>query len=131
MRTKSKRKKPVEEYVEPAKAPNPTIPNELLKAFLDERISLADATKVTQVVDGFLWEKDNVQRYRVNVWMSEPVEGMFCDRNYIGGSWFVHYNTKTKILTDKTTGQVEEDKKSSKKLNGIANGDTRVGKAFR
>lgn len=80
----------------------PSIPNDILKSFLDEHITLEDAVKVNQVVDGFLWEKGDIQRYRINVWMIEYIEGMFCPRNYIGYSWFVHYNTSDKTLTDKT-----------------------------
>lgn len=98
---KPTRKKPLQAAAKP-EPPKPTIPNELLKAFLEERITTEDAVKVTQVVDGFLWEKGDIQRYRINVWMKEPVEGMFCDRNYIGESWFVHYDKKNKTLTDKT-----------------------------
>ena len=130
MRTKSKRKKPVEEYVEPAKAPSPTIPNDILKAFLDRHVTVADTVNITQVTDGFLWEKGGIERYRVNVWMRRDVEGQYCHDNYIGYSWFLQFNREDQTLTDKTTGQVEEDNKNKvKKLEGIADNNTRVGKS--
>jgi len=131
MRTKPKHKNPVEEYVEPAKAPSPTIPNDILKAFLDRHVTLGDAVNVTQVTDSFLWEKGGIERYRVNVWMKRDVEGQYCHHNYIGYSWFLEFNRKEQTLTDKTTGRVEEDKKEKSKLNGIANGSERIGKSFR
>ena len=131
MRTKSKRKKKVEEYVEPVKAPDPTIPNDILKAFLDRHVTVADTVNITQVTDGFLWEKGGIERYRVNVWMKRDVEGQYCHDNYIGYTWFLHYNREDQTLTDKTTGRVEEDKKEKSKLNGIANGSERIGKSFR
>ena len=131
MRTKPKHKKPVEEYVEPAKAPSPTIPNDILKAFLDRHVTLGDAVNVTQVTDSFLWEKGGIERYRVNVWMKKEIEGAFCHRNYIGYSWFLEFNRKKQTLTDKTTGRVKEDKKEKSKLKGIANGSERIGKSFR
>ena len=41
---------------EPVATPKkkPSIPNDILKSFLDEHITLEDAAKVNQVVDGFL-----------------------------------------------------------------------------
>ena len=113
MKTKKKQKQEV--YQEPTKAPSPTIPNGILKTFLDRHVTLADAVDITQVTDGFLWEKGGIERYRVNVWMKQEVEGQFCNNNYIGYSWFMHFNREKEILTDKTTGQTNEnDKKYSK-----------------
>ncbi len=103
MRMATKKQKKVEQQ-EPVEAPKkkPTIPNEILKQYLDERIELGDVRKINKVVDGFLWEKGDIQRYRINVWMKEPIEGMFCDRHWIGYSWFVHYYKNTEVIEDKT-----------------------------
>jgi len=131
MRTKSKRKKRVEEYIESKAPPKPTIPNDILKAFLDSHVTLGDAVNITQITDSFLWEKGGIERYRVNVWMKKEIEGAFCHRNYIGYSWFLEFNRKKQTLTDKTTGRVKEDKKEKSKLKGIANGSERIGKSFR
>ena len=130
-KTKAKPKKE-HQHAEAPQSPKPTIPNEILKAFLDEKIATEDLPNITQVRDGFVWEKGGIERYRINAWMKRDVEGQYCHDNYIGYSWFVHYDLQTKTITDKTTGLVKEhNKKESKKLNGIANGDERIGKSFR
>ena len=129
MRTKSKSKKPEEQYVEPEKAPDPTIPNKILKEFLDRHVSVGDAVNVTKIKDGFLWQKGDIERYRVNVWMRRDVEGQYCHDNYIGYSWFLHFNRKDEVLTDKTLGEVVENKNKVKKLEGIADNNVRVGKS--
>jgi hypothetical protein len=131
MKSTKRKKKVQEEYIEPIAPPKPTIPNDILKAFLDRHVTVGDAVNITQVTDGFLWEKGGIERYRVNVWMKEEIEGAFCHRNYIGYTWFLHYNREEQTITDKTTGRVEEDKKEKSKLNGIANGSERIGKSFR
>jgi len=112
MATKKPRKKAKSQ--EPVAPPEkkPTIPNEILKVFLDEHIKLEDVKKINKVVDGFLWERGGIQRYRINVWMKEPVEGMFCDRHWIGYSWFVQYNIENKTLTDKTIEPKPQEKKA-------------------
>ena len=113
MKTKKKHKQEV--YTEPEKAPIPTIPNGILKAFLDRHVTVEDSVDVTQVTDGVLWEKGGIERYRVNVWMKQEIEGQFCNNYYIGYSWFMQFNRKEQTLTDKTTGQTnQEDKKYSK-----------------
>ena len=130
MKTKTKKKK-VQEYKEPPKPPSPTIPNDILKAFLDRHVKTGDASNITQITDGFLWKVEGVERYRVNVWMKRDVEGQYCHDNYIGYTWFLHYNRADQTLTDKTTGRVKEDKKEKSKLKGIASGSERIGKSFR
>jgi hypothetical protein len=131
MKSTKRKKKVQEEYVEPKAPPKPTIPNDILKAFLDRHVATGDAVNITQVTDSFLWEKGGTERYRVNVWMKEEIEGAFCHRNYIGYTWFLQLDRDSETLTDKTTGRVKEDKKEKSKLNGIANGSERIGKSFR
>lgn len=110
MKSTKRKKKAQEEYVEQKAPPKPTIPNDILKAFLDRHVTISDAVNITQVSDGFLWEKGGIERYRVDVWMKRDVEGQYCHDNYIGYTWFLHYNRQDQTLTDKTTGRVEEDK---------------------
>lgn len=110
MNSTKKKKNAREEYIEPKKPHKPTIANDILKAFLDRHVNVGDAANITQITDGFLWEKGGVERYRVNVWMKEEVDGQFCSKNYIGYSWFLHYNREEQTITDKTTGRVKEDK---------------------
>ena len=110
MKSTKRKKKAQEEYVEQKAPPKPNIPNDILKAFLDRHVTISDAVNITQVSDGFLWEKGGIERYRVDVWMKRDVEGQYCHDNYIGYTWFLHYNRQDQTLTDKTTGRVEEDK---------------------
>jgi len=131
MKSTKRKKKVQDDYIEPAKPPKPTIPNDILKAFLDRHVTVSDTVNITQVTDGFLWEKGGIERYRVNVWMKRDVEGQYCHDNYIGYTWFLQFDRDSETLTDKTTGRVEEDKKEKSKLNGIANGSERIGKSFR
>lgn len=129
MKTRGKRQE--DKYVEPPEPPRPTLPNDILKAFLDRHIKVEDAPNITQISDAFLWAQGGLERYRVNVWMKEDIEGQYVSRNYIGYTWFLHFDRDTDTLTDKTLGRVKEDTKKSKKLNGIANGTERIGKSFR
>tara|TARA_R100000742_G_C4250262_1_gene68658 strand:+ start:65 stop:415 length:351 start_codon:yes stop_codon:yes gene_type:complete len=101
MKTKTKKKK-AQEYKEPPSPPKPTIPNDILKAFLDRHIKTEDAGKVSQVSDGFLWKKGNLERYRINVWIKQFVEGQYCANYSIDYSWFVHFDRDSQTLTDKT-----------------------------
>jgi hypothetical protein len=128
---KTRTRQKAQEYVEPPEPPKPTLPNDILKAFLDRHIKIEDVPNITQVSDTFLWERGSLERYRVNVWMKENLEGQYVNRNYIGYTWFLHFDRDTDTLTDKTIGRVKEDKKKTKKLNGIANGTERIGKSFR
>jgi hypothetical protein len=105
---KTKKQKP-----KAPEAPKPTIPNEILKAFLDERVTSEDSVNVTQVTDKYLWESKDLQRYRVNVWMREEVENMYCDKHYIGYSWFLHYEPSTKTIIDKTIEPKPDDERKS------------------
>ena len=100
--TASKPIKKIEKAPVHVKEKKPTIPNDILKVFLDRNINKEDNKKINMVVDAFLWQLGNIQRYRINVWMKEPVDGMFCERHWIGYSWFVHYDVTNKTLTDKS-----------------------------
>ncbi len=105
---RSKKRKPSK-----PEAPKPTIPNEVLKEFLETRINVDDSANVTNITDRFLWESEDLQRYRVNVWMREEVENMYCDRNFIGYSWFLHYEPSTKTIIDKTIEPKPDDERKS------------------
>lgn len=80
----------------------PRIPTDILDTFLIDKIKDEDKKKIVKVSDHFLWKGNDVDRYRINVWMQESIEGYYCNRNYIGYSWFVHYYTATKTIIDKT-----------------------------
>ena len=110
-----------------AKAPDPTIPKKILNDWLEGKVDISYPQEVAQIKAGYLYEKGGVERYRIDVWASEPIEHMFMRRYFISHSWFVHFD-QTKII-DKTLGQVTENKNKVKKLEGIADNNTRVGKS--
>ena len=101
MRTKTKKAKE-EKFDEVPEMPKPTIPSEILERFLEDKIKLREMTNVKEVKCNFLWEKNKIQRYRINIWQEEHTDGQYCSRFYIGHSWFIHYCTRTKEITDKT-----------------------------
>lgn len=90
----------------------PKIPVDILKEFVTRNISEKDKNTDYKVKCHFLWEHNDVERYRINVWISKSVAGQFCDRNCIAYSWFTHFHKRTKTLVDKT---IIEEKKDGKK----------------
>jgi hypothetical protein len=101
MRTKTKKKKTTD-YSEPKGKQKPQIPQEILKDFLEDKIKLSEVKNIKEIKCGFLWDRDGLQRYRINIWQEEHKDGQYCSRFYIGHSWFVHYCTRTKEIVDKT-----------------------------
>ncbi len=81
---------------------NPVLPSEVMENFLNDKIKLDTLSNVFMVKSHFLWDSsDGIERYRINVWMEEDVEGLNFGRNYIGHSFFVKYNTEDReILND-------------------------------
>jgi len=107
MRTKTKKAKE-EKFEDGPPAANPKIPSEILESFLEDKIKLREMTNVKDVKCEFLWDRDGLQRYRINIWQEEYTDGQYCSRFYIGYSWFVHYCTRTKEITDKTIQPKQE-----------------------
>lgn len=95
-----------------SKENKPKIPIDILKEFVSHKMSSEDKRKDYKVVDHFLWKNGEIERHRINVWMVKHVEGYFCDRNYIGYSWFVHFHNYSKTIVDKT---IIEEKSDGKK----------------
>lgn len=92
-----------------AKQADPKIDAETLKSFINDDLTSQEAAKVKQVVQGFLWGRESLERYRVNVWMVEKQEGdLIMERNYIGKSYFLHYDSVTGDLEDKTIQEKPE-----------------------
>lgn len=87
------------------------IPIDILDNFLTDRIHLGDREKISKISDHFLWATKNIERHRINVWMRQPIEGQYCEKNYIGYSWFVHYYTDKSKIVDKTIIQEPKDGK--------------------
>lgn len=101
---KTKRKKTAKAN-ETKKKPDPKIAVDVLESFLEEQVSLRDMINVKMVRDNFLWEKNGVQRYRINVWVEEYQKGRYCPKVYIKHSFFVRYTKKTKKIEDLTIEQ--------------------------
>lgn len=73
------------------------IPQDELKEFLSDKITEADWKKVTKIKAANVWD----DRYRINVWMGEHIEGNLYPRVLIGYSYFVRYQDG--VIIDKTT----------------------------
>lgn len=102
---KTKRRKPVKKKAEFKKIPDPKIPKDVLNSLLEDKIKLSEISNVYRIRDNFLWEKGDVQRYRVNVWVQEYQELKYCPKVYIKYSFFVQYNKNTKEIKDLTIKQ--------------------------
>ncbi len=89
------------------------IPEEILMDFLEDKVKLSQVKDITQIKASYLWESGDIQRYRVNIWVKEQLDGAFCHRHYIGkNSWFVHYHVKEQMIIDKTVAPKEKENKS-------------------
>ena len=98
------------------KKPDPKLPQDILSEFLDKEISVREIPNVTRIRDNFLWEKNGVQRFRINVWVEERIEGRYCPKVYIKHSFFVQYNKESKQITDKTIEQTIDLETMEKRL---------------
>lgn len=103
--SKSKRKKSTKKRSAEKKMPLPTMPQDVLSDFLEEKIKVRDIPNVYRIKDNFLWEKNGVQRFRINVWVEEYQEGRYCPKIYIKHSFFVRFNKETEQVVDKTIEQ--------------------------
>ena len=110
MRTKSKPKtyvtpKPIE-----AKVSKPEIPNKILKDFLEEQCNFSQLKNISKIRAGFLWQKGNIQRYRINVWQTTYELGEFCPNTKIVHSYFVFYYPDEQMIVDKTEEPADKHK---------------------
>ena len=125
--TSTKKKKAVDEWKEPPTPPSPKLPQAILDEFLKGNIDLPEGASLGQIKAGFLFDKNGIERYRIDVWASEPLPNMFTKRHYIANSWYVIYDQEK--ITDKTLGEYVDNKNKIKKLEGIADSNVRVGKS--
>ena len=109
MRTKSK---PISKPPEPAKMskPKPEIPDKILKDFLEEQCNFSQLKNISKMKAGFLWQKGNIQRYRINVWQTTYQDGRFCPDTKIIHSYFVFYYPDEQMIVDKTEEPVDKNK---------------------
>jgi len=99
-----KKAKPAHVAPKPVKAKvrKPEMPDKILRDFLEEKCELSKLKDVSQLRAGFLWEKGNVQRYRINVWKTTYETGNFCPTIQIIRSYFVSYDPDEQMVVDKT-----------------------------
>ena len=83
----------------------PNIPHDILNEFLQDKILIKEIGNVYMIEDKYLWEKGDLIRYRINVWVEEKIVGRYCPKIYIKHSFFVHYSKKNKTITDHTIEQ--------------------------
>ena len=86
------------------------MPLEILKDFLEEKCNLSTLKDISKIRAGFLWEKGNIQRYRINVWQTTYEMGQFCPNTKIVHSYFVFYYPDEQMIVDKTEEPVDKHK---------------------
>ena len=109
MKTKSKQ---ISRTPEPAKMPKPKpeIPDKILRDFLEEQCNFSQLKNISKIRAGFLWQKGNIQRYRINVWQTTYEMGQFCPNTKIIHSYFVFYYPDEQMIVDKTEEPVDKHK---------------------
>ena len=111
MRTKNKpRTKPVAPKPVEAKVSKPEIPKKILKDFLEEQCNFSQLKNISKMKGAFLWQKGNIQRYRINVWQTTYELGEFCPNTKIIHSWFVFYYPDEQMIIDKTEEPADKHK---------------------
>ena len=93
-----------------AKKNKPEMPDNILKDFLEEQCNFSKLKNISKIKASFLWDKGNIQRYRINVWQTTYEMGEFCPNTRIIHSWFVFYYPDEQIIVDKTIEPVEKGK---------------------
>jgi len=101
--TPTKTKEPVQKFDKEANRVAPAIDAQTMKSFLEGRLTLKEAVKVKNVEQCFLWNREGLERYRINVWMTKKYDGdLIAEQIYIGKSYFLHYDSTTGEIEDKT-----------------------------
>lgn len=87
----------------------PTIPDYLLEQFLEFKIDLSEIPNVKKIKSIYLWSRDNVERYRVNIWteVDKNRNGDIIKGNSITHSFFVHYDRDEMLIKDRTKTLVD------------------------
>jgi hypothetical protein len=88
------------------KTQKPKIPQDCLTSFIESKTTSAQAVYFNRIDCTFLWESGDVQRFRINIWVEKNVEGSIYPHNYIGHSFFVHYDKLNGEVIDKSVGRL-------------------------
>ena len=78
-----------------------TVPNGILTNFLEYNIGFG-IDKVVDTRCHFLWNRDEIERYRIDVWVEEYCSKFDLYMKKIGYSYFVHFDRDAEVLIDKT-----------------------------
>lgn len=80
----------------------PTIPEYLLEQFLEFKIDLSEIPNVKKIKSIYLWSRDNIERYRINIWteVDKNRNGDIIKGNSITHSLFVYYDRDEMIIRD-------------------------------
>mgnify|MGYP003653907151 CR=1 FL=1 len=106
---KTRKRKKVE-HTEPVEVekPKPEMPDKILKHFLEEKCGLSKLKNISMIRAGFLWQKGDIERYRINVWQTTYQMGEFCPDTKIIHSYFVFYYPNKQMVVDKTIEPVKK-----------------------
>ena len=80
------------------------ISSDILNEFVESSVNYKEIGKVVEIRDHFLWERDGLERHRINVWMEEYIEAWDLIVKKIGHSFFVSFDRAEKRLNNKTVG---------------------------
>lgn len=82
----------------------PKIPEHLLEQFLEFKIDLSEIPNVKKIKSIYLWSRDDIERYRVNIWteVEKNRNGDIIKGNSITHSFFLHYNRDEMLIRDRT-----------------------------
>lgn len=81
----------------------PKLPEDLMLDFLENEIGISNLTNIIKVKSNYLWSRSDVERYRINVYIeTKQNESDYYHRNTIGYSFFVHYDSDSNVILDKT-----------------------------
>ena len=89
------------------------IPKDELMFWVENNVN-TDGANIVQIRDAHLWTVGDYERHRLDVFEKHYAEGEgeFCWTYRIAErSYFLHYNSTTKTITDRTVGRYVEDKK--------------------
>ena len=81
-----------------------------LSLIITSLASYFPAKNISKMKAGFLWQKGNIQRYRINVWQTTYQDGRFCPDTKIIHSYFVFYYPDEQMIVDKTEEPVDKNK---------------------
>lgn len=77
------------------------IPSETLNDFLVRNCKIQEGS-LFKINDTFLWCCGDIERHRVDVWVKKYNKKDECVEQYIGRSFFLHYDRDNNKLADRT-----------------------------